>query len=298
MKRYLAAALVAVAAALTLAATASADVPRYQLQTGHLVGNVNGGAYIHMYDVTINPCNGALTLSGVGSIETLNLDEEVTGTLQGQILDFHATYVAGYNVGYAWHYNGPMNTLGPAFGPNGQVMTVTFTFQNMVTSTYRNHGDYVAAMGGGDDAAHSCVGKPKPFSYASTGTIPANTVAGTSVALPDVGTYRIDVWGTWINTPYGWVDAEYTDNGAGGYADGFDRNGWLLGPDFGDLQVNGQFVNWGAYNVNHAYSVTVPITSLSVDFGLRIFDGQSGVPQAWYGDNTGELNYAITYVGP
>ena len=28
------------------------------------------------------------------------------------------------------------------------------------TSTYKNHGQYVKAMGGGDDAAHSCIGMP------------------------------------------------------------------------------------------------------------------------------------------
>jgi hypothetical protein len=34
---------------------------------------------------------------------------------------------------------------------------------------------------------------------------------------------------------------------------------------------------------------------------LRIFDGDSntGITNApWYGDNTGTLSYAITYVGP
>ena len=28
------------------------------------------------------------------------------------------------------------------------------------TSNYKNHGQYVKAMGGGDDAAHSCIGMP------------------------------------------------------------------------------------------------------------------------------------------
>ena len=28
------------------------------------------------------------------------------------------------------------------------------------TSDYKNHGQYVKAMGGGDDAAHSCIGMP------------------------------------------------------------------------------------------------------------------------------------------
>ncbi len=28
------------------------------------------------------------------------------------------------------------------------------------TSNYKNHGDYVSSMGGGADAAHSCIGMP------------------------------------------------------------------------------------------------------------------------------------------
>ena len=32
------------------------------------------------------------------------------------------------------------------------------SFKN--TSDYKNHGQYVKAMGGGDDAAHSCIGMP------------------------------------------------------------------------------------------------------------------------------------------
>ena len=28
------------------------------------------------------------------------------------------------------------------------------------TSDYKNHGEYVKAMGGGSDAAHSCIGMP------------------------------------------------------------------------------------------------------------------------------------------
>ena len=28
------------------------------------------------------------------------------------------------------------------------------------TSNFKNHGDYVSSMGGGSDAAHSCIGMP------------------------------------------------------------------------------------------------------------------------------------------
>ncbi len=31
---------------------------------------------------------------------------------------------------------------------------------NVTSSTWKNHGEYVKAMGGGADAAHSCIGMP------------------------------------------------------------------------------------------------------------------------------------------
>ena len=31
---------------------------------------------------------------------------------------------------------------------------------NVVSSNYRNHGEYVSSQGGGSDAAHSCIGMP------------------------------------------------------------------------------------------------------------------------------------------
>ena len=64
------------------------------------------------------------------------------------------------------------------------------------------------------------------------------------------------------------------------------------------MQVNGSFVNWGAFNANHAYSLTTALTNTSVN--LAVFDGDSntGTKDAgWYGDNSGSLNYTITYLG-
>ena len=39
----------------------------------------------------------------------------------------------------------------------GQTVPLTFT---VTTSNFKNHGEYVSSMGGGDDAAHSCIGMP------------------------------------------------------------------------------------------------------------------------------------------
>jgi hypothetical protein len=132
------------------------------------------------------------------------------------------------------------------------------------------------------------------------GTIDSQSTAGTTITLPDTGTYRIEVAGTWNNNSWGPVDAEYASY-LGTYYDGFDHasTGIMLGADFGDLQVNNTFVNWGAYNTGHVYSTTTAATDLSTN--LRIFDGDGNTQTlmpSWYGDNSGTLNYTITYVGP
>ena len=287
MRRFILAAAVAAVATIVLAAPASADVARYQTQTA----DVNGGAYVHTYGITINPCDG--TFVGAASEGSVIADETVTGTFADDLsIDFDALYPSGY----AWSYNGPL-TGGIGNGPGGQTFDVMFTLHVTATSNWKNHGQYVKEMGGGSDAAHACIGKPIPYSWSQSGTI-ASTLAGSSVALPMAGWYRIDVAGTWTNGGYGWVDAEYTDDGAGGYADGFDRNGFLLGPNFGDLRVGGAFVDWGPYSADHAYSYTGSFAAGALDIALSVFDGEAGVPVAgWYGDNTGSLSYTITFVG-
>jgi hypothetical protein len=131
----------------------------------------------------------------------------------------------------------------------------------------------------------------------ASGTVDSQNPASTSVSLPQASHYRIDVSGTWTNGSYGPVDAEYTsiDNWTT-HEDGFDVLGWNLGPDFGDLTVNGQFVDWGAYSPSHAYSYTAALPAGSLN--LAVFDGQNGQPvPAWYGDNNGTLTYTITYLG-
>ena len=42
----------------------------------------------------------------------------------------------------------------------GGTFQVSWTFKNLNSSEFKNHGAYVSSMGGGDDAAHSCIGMP------------------------------------------------------------------------------------------------------------------------------------------
>ncbi len=63
------------------------------------------------------------------------------------------------------------------------------------------------------------------------------------------------------------------------------------------MQVNGNFVNWGAFSALHTYGLT---TTLSGSVNLAVFDGDSDTntkDAAWYGDNSGSLNYTVTYLG-
>ena len=78
---------------------------------------------------------------------------------------------------------------------------------------------------------------------------------------------------------------------------GYDIDPWFLGEGFGDVQVNGNFVDWGDFNASHAYSLS---TTLSGSVNLAVFDGDSNTnikEAGWYGDNSGSLNYTITYLG-
>ncbi len=71
---------------------------------------------------------------------------------------FHAVYTGSdyqSEIGYQWDVSG--NSGHDSTGLNFEVKVTA----NLTDSThYKNHGDYVSSMGGGDDAAHSCIGMP------------------------------------------------------------------------------------------------------------------------------------------
>lgn len=132
----------------------------------------------------------------------------------------------------------------------------------------------------------------------------APTGSTATTAAPVAGTYNVCASGTWQNGPWFGVDPEWvqqygtgadgTDTGTGGdSAGGTLALGWhqswpgFAPADFGDLQINGQFVDWGAYNAAHTYCVSLPLAQGSTP-NLAVFD--SG-----YGDNVGSMAYTITF---
>ncbi len=301
--------LVASTMIVVTAGAASADVTRYQLETATFTATQPAGqvgqwvsVWTHNFVVTVNPCDD--TFSGTAKQfypnGTFYADETVTGTLGASSISMTVVRTVDpvtwtlTNALYDPFIN--LATTDPAVN-----FPVEFKVTHPVitgTSSYKNHGQYVKEQGGGDDAAHSCIGMPitnTVYQWSQNGTVDSSSMAGTDVALPMAGTYRIDVIGDWQGAgaadTMDLVDAEYLTSDA-----------WatVRSPniDQGDLQINGQFVDWGAYSPYHAYTLAM---SLSGTVNLGVFDGDwttNTKNSAWYTDNVGSLYFTITYVGP
>jgi hypothetical protein len=106
--------------------------------------------------------------------------------------------------------------------------------------------------------------------------------------------YKIVVSGYFINTGQGdeWVDAAYLSMPP-------HDDPWMANhPGYDDklleLQINEQFVNWGAYDATHEYSYVMPGNDAQVTF--RVFDGNvatNAQDSGWMGDNSGSLTVMI-----
>jgi hypothetical protein len=114
--------------------------------------------YEHDYTVVINPCDGSLAMTGGTPIDSgYYTTETITAAIDNNgIISYHSVYDGPYNPGYDYH--GAFSiTSGPLTGDYPGYVTRTSDF---VMSEWKNHGQYVKSMGGGDDAAHSCIGMP------------------------------------------------------------------------------------------------------------------------------------------
>ncbi|MGE5098051.1 MAG: hypothetical protein ACM3SO_23145 [Betaproteobacteria bacterium] len=138
----------------------------------------------------------------------------------------------------------------------------------------------------------------------ASGSIASNEPDGTdTAAMPLAGQFDVCVSGTWQNRGgVDLIDAEYisqdnwvTSNDGLPSTDAYA----YLGPNFADVQVDDNFVDWGAYNAGHNYCVTQSL-ALGQALNLAVFDGDgvSGVKQpGWYGDNVGSLSFTVKYLG-
>jgi hypothetical protein len=168
-----AAAMISALAIAGLNGTAGADVARYQVETLQYTVTV-AGTYVHSYTVTVDPCNGTFTATGQypASPAAASVYEFLTGSTDGAgNLTFTSTY---YNdpaftspTGYWWTFSGSFTDSNYDFSgtltnssSSQSGLTVTGTADSATFSSYANHGQYVSSVGGGNDAAHSCIGMP------------------------------------------------------------------------------------------------------------------------------------------
>ena len=122
--------------------------------------------FIHNYDVTLNPCDGSIAITGSTPVESgYYTTETVTGTLTAGVITFSSTYNGPYNPGYTW-----AGSFAVAGGPLSGDFTGTVTVGATTSTTFKNHGEYVSSMGGGADAAHACIGMPIKPAGESAGT--------------------------------------------------------------------------------------------------------------------------------
>ncbi len=139
----------------------------------------------------------------------------------------------------------------------------------------------------------------------ASGTFASSEEDGTTTSpLAIGGKFKVCVSGTYTNGSNNVADAEYTSldllNPWAVVSDGYNFGSYQLGPNFGDVQINDAFVDWGPYNLQHSYCLT-QFAALDGTFKLAVFDGDSHGPaqkeSAWYPDNVGSLNYTVTYIG-
>jgi len=127
----------------------------------------------------------------------------------------------------------------------------------------------------------------------------SNFTGATSASVLTSGIqYLIKASGYWQNS-LNVADTEYTsiDNWST-HMDGYDISPYLLGEGEFDLQIDGTFVNWGAYNPAHQYSYLYPGAGNPVN--LAVFDGDSNTGTknlGWYGDNNGIIAVQIYECG-
>ena len=128
---------------------------RYQVATTSYTVAVLD-TFIHTFIVVANPCDGSIAITGSTPLGSgYYTTETVTGTQAGGVITFSSTYDGPYNPGFMWSGSFPVG--GGALSGD---FTGTVTAAPATMTSFKNHGDYVSSMGGGPDAAHSCIGKP------------------------------------------------------------------------------------------------------------------------------------------
>jgi hypothetical protein len=164
---------IAAVAALVVPSVASADVARYQEQSATFTAVQPAGqvgqfanVWTHTYNVTVNPCDGTFVGEGVQDGQDQQGVQHFTETVTGSFGDGTVTFSAhrSDNVDFALA-DAPTDGNAITLATSSPVVPWVLEFKVSPpkftnTTTYKNHGQYVSAQGGGADAAHSCIGMP------------------------------------------------------------------------------------------------------------------------------------------
>ncbi len=174
MKKIIIAAMSVVASLAVIGSASAAGVERHQMQTMTITAVQPEDTYhqwdnvwTHTYNVTLNPCDGSFSGTGsqVGDINGSYGTQTVKGSLDGDTISLAATR----SDGITWTMAGPIGDtlVAKVLNADGSLLETEDAIEFRVskptttsTTNYKNHGEYVKAMGGGADAAHSCIGMP------------------------------------------------------------------------------------------------------------------------------------------
>lgn len=170
-------AIAALAVAAIAPAFASADVQRYQLQTATFTVTQPAGqvgqwdnVWTHSYTVEFNnPCTSSdsTVFTGTGHVSgrdqngPFESDETITGSYANGRISFTATRPDGFSYSLSdAQTDGSSVTTGTSNPVAPWTLEFKVTNPEITSTHYKNHGDYVSSVGGGADAAHSCIGMP------------------------------------------------------------------------------------------------------------------------------------------
>lgn len=130
------------------------------------------------------------------------------------------------------------------------------------------------------------------------GELDVDSIDGTTTpVIPLSGKYHVCISGVY-DTGLVYADAKYTSRDQFQTPGTDDVTNSLLGFRYGEVQVNGEFVDWGPYRDFHTYCRVIESTGDS--FNVRVFDAADGTEPLdfWYFDNTNiNMRYMIIYFG-
>jgi hypothetical protein len=177
LKKIILAVAVAAVAIMAVASVASAGgrPARYQTQSMTITAVQPKDAisqwtdiWTHTYNVTFNTCGSDTgSFSGIGSVSGTGSGplsaEKITGNLNADgTVTFTATRDSDglvYSV-----TNAPLDGSTVSYATSNPAVSWPLEFHvsatSITSSNFKNHGEYVSSQGGGDDAAHSCIGMP------------------------------------------------------------------------------------------------------------------------------------------